>query len=969
MKSYALLFWILSGSILFWLLASQQIAAEIIPDTTLPVNSTVTPQDNIRVIEGGTRRGDNLFHSFKEFSFSVLTGDTTGDTAFFNNDSAVRNIITRVTGGSGSNIDGIIRANSTANLFFLNPNGIIFGQNASLQIGGSFIGSTANSLKFADGTEFSATAPQTSPLLTVSVPLGLQFGSNPGDIVNQSQASPNGTVNSVDLPIGLQVQSGRTLALVGGNVSLESGNLTAPGGRIELGSVAGGSLVNLSEIETGYALGYADVQNFDDIQLSQGTIVDASGESGGAIQLQGRNITLTGDSQVFSNTLGAGTGETLTINAAESVKLSGDATRLSTSTLSTGAAGNLTIETRKLTVAAGAYIETPSNAEGQAGDLTVRASDSVELLGTTSDGQFPSGLFAEVTENATGNGGNLTIETKQLLLQGGANVNTSTSGVGQAANLFVRASDIKLVGTSPDGQVPSAIGSQVKKTAIGNSGNLTIETEQLLIRDGAIVDASTFGAGRAGNVLVKASDAVELIGTTADGAFPSGISAKVAEGAIENAGDAGNLTIDTKRLTVQGGALISTAARNGGNGGNLTINASNSIQLSGTSPLATASLLDRDRSGIFVSAEPGATGNVGNLNLTTRLLTVENGARISADNLGTGEGGTATLNLRQLVIQNGGEIRAGSFSEGPGGTLTINAAESVEVVGTGSIGSNSFPSTLFTNAQSSGKAGNLIVTTNRLNVKNGAEVTVSGKGSGSAGNLTITTNDLRLNQGKLTAETNAGEGANIKLQNLDLLFMQNESLISAQAFKDANGGNINIDAAKGFVVAVPEQNNDIIAKAFQGNGGKINITTQGIFGIEERKATSDNTSNDIDASSEFGLNGTVEINTPDVDPSQGLVQLPVIPVNVEVAQGCQAQGKQSSVAFYNTGKGGIAPNPYEPLSSSQIWEDVPSPSASASAINSPHKIVEAQGWIVNEKGEVDLVAEVPTLSSQGRCRL
>ena len=228
MEPCVLRFWFFSGSILLGLLASQLTAAQIIPDNTL--NSTVKSQGNIRVIEGGTQRGDNLFHSFQEFSFSVLTGDITGDTAFFNNDLAVRNIITRVTGESPSNIDGMIQANGIANLFFINPKGIIFGANASLQIGGSLVASTANSLKFADGTEFSATPSQTAPLLTVSVPIGLQFGSNPGEIVNRSQASLNGAVNSFDLPAGLQVQSGRTLALVGGNVSLEGGNLTAAGG-------------------------------------------------------------------------------------------------------------------------------------------------------------------------------------------------------------------------------------------------------------------------------------------------------------------------------------------------------------------------------------------------------------------------------------------------------------------------------------------------------------------------------------------------------------------------------------------------------------------------------------------------------------------------------------------------------------------------------------------------------------------
>ena len=226
--------------------------AQIVPDATLPTNSVVTPIGPTFNIDGGTLttpNGVNLFHSFSQFSVP------TGTTAAFNNAPTVANIITRVTGASISNIDGLIQANGGANLFLLNPNGLVFGPNAQLNIGGSFIGSTAESIQFTNGGSFSAVNPQAPPLLSINVPVGLQFGSNPQPI--QVQGPGNNLfadfpfIDDSFRPPGLEVLPGQTLALVGGDLSLEGGNLTAIDGRIELGSVQSPDAVTLNATPAG----------------------------------------------------------------------------------------------------------------------------------------------------------------------------------------------------------------------------------------------------------------------------------------------------------------------------------------------------------------------------------------------------------------------------------------------------------------------------------------------------------------------------------------------------------------------------------------------------------------------------------------------------------------------------------------------------------------------------------------------
>ena len=153
--------------------------AQISGDGTARTRVTSADRQNFS-IEGGQRIGSNLFHSFSTFSVP------TNGSATFQNRPAVANILGRVTGPAASSIDGLLRTQSSANLFLINPNGILFGPNARLNIGGSFLASTADRVLFEGGDFFSAS--ESAPLLTVrTAPIGLGFGPMAAPIRNQSR--------------------------------------------------------------------------------------------------------------------------------------------------------------------------------------------------------------------------------------------------------------------------------------------------------------------------------------------------------------------------------------------------------------------------------------------------------------------------------------------------------------------------------------------------------------------------------------------------------------------------------------------------------------------------------------------------------------------------------------------------------------------------------------------------------------
>ena len=421
--------------------------AQVTPDNT--VNTTVNQNGNVSEITGGQTEGDNLFHSFEDFS--VPTGNET----FFDNADTIENIFSRVTGGNVSNIDGLISANGSASLFLVNPAGIVFGENASLDIGGSFIGSSADSILFPDDISFSASDTEVEPILTINAPIGLGFRDNPGDVVNRSMVG--------DLT-GLAVPADKTIALIGGDVLFDGGFVSTPGGRIEIGSVAENSNVSLFELDEGWDIGYEDVTNFQDISLAFAAFVETAGENTGDIQIQGRNISLAEGSQIGLDST-AGQAGNLSVIASESLSIDGNGleveignfpSRISNeiSEQASGENSQIIIETPQLNISSGGEITAENSDSSDRGvDISITASEILldGRINFNTEDTIPTGIFAQTLEAATGNSGSISIDAAELTLDSGAQINTDTFGAGNAGNLSINTSNfVELTGTNSD---------------------------------------------------------------------------------------------------------------------------------------------------------------------------------------------------------------------------------------------------------------------------------------------------------------------------------------------------------------------------------------------------------------------------------------------------------------------------------------------------------------------------------------
>ncbi|OKH25046.1 filamentous hemagglutinin N-terminal domain-containing protein [Chroogloeocystis siderophila] len=781
-------------------------SAQIVPDETLGSEKSIVTSSEpapIDLITGGVTRGINLFHSFQEFNVDAA------QSVYFKNPQGIENILSRVTGKNPSNILGLLGVLGKANLFLINPNGIIFGSDAILDIQGSFVATTANAVRFGDQGIFNSSNPSSVPLLSV----------NPSAFLFNQLAENSSIYQSTSF---LEVPQGNSLIFLGANVTIDGGILLAPSGRVEVGGLAEAGEVELTVNGSHLDLIFPTDVARADVLLTNTAGIGVAGEGGGRIEVNARNVNLVGTSLLSAGirpelgSIDTQAGDII-LDATGQVTL-GEYSLVGNfvSPDSTGNGGNIYINTGSLFVTEGTQISTATFGQGNAGNIKIDARDNVTITGFNRDNA--SGIFSTTTTDANGNAGSISIDTKDLVLVDGAQIVANTFGEGNAGIIFVQADKVSLDNVS-------GILSSVSSGAVGDGGDINIQTRSLSLTNGSQVQSLVFreqgeipgGQGKGGNITINAIESVDLIGVSsvqlpinnplntsefiATEGFSSGIFTSTEKGAIGLGGDitiathnlqvrdgaivnaqtlnssgGGNITINTNTFTATGGGQVLTVSRDRGQAGNITLNAADSITLSGSDPsfFERFERFGRDivnnenaASGLFASTDADSTGNGGEINLVTRNLLLSDRATISAQSLGTGIAGSISIRADEYINADDGEI-ATSASQSVGGAINIVAGD-IRLHGDSNL---------------------------RTNVASGA---------GGGGNITLSANSiLAFDDSDILAFARDGQGGNITL-NTPIFFAENFQPAAFNINPDDLDGNNRVDInASGAVAGVVE---------------------------------------------------------------------------------------------------------------------------------------------------------------------
>lgn len=816
----------------------------------------------------------------------------------------------------------------------------------------------------------------------------------------------------------------------GGRITLETTNGEVRSAELLANSFGGG---NGADVTISTTNGNIFLAPDDDIQAI------ASSGSGGNIRLSTTNGTIaTGTLFSYSDSVGAGGSVSVAttrgdvtvgpiVSFSNGAGRGGDITLANTegniatdfivSLSQRGRAGDITLASEQgnlSTIGNGYFAFSP---EGQGGNIRLTAGGNIDTSSLNSSGKLGSGnvtavagnnflmrirdVEARISQNpvspvistdtfGSGRGGDIDIQARSVLARDGAQISASTHSSGVGGNVRVRASDrVELSGTVPAGARPSIYGpggvvgvpagsyfggylptgnaenaetlenasfptgifTQTTTASSGSAGSIEVEAPRLIVQDGAAIAATTFGQGNGGNIRLNA-DTIALN----NGSILGGVAAG-------SAGSSGAIELKTQSLAVTNAGLIQSQTLGQGSAGTIQIDATNAVTLAGAGSSIRSGSGDRQSQGNQIGAG-------GNLRITTPNLQISDRAILSAETYTTSRGGSIRVTASQFDANSGGQLRTTTFGGGQAGNISVTANQlTLTDAGTGLFAD--------TTSGSTGSGGSIFVDTKTLLAQQNAGIAVDSLGSGMGGNIQVQAQTVRLSdRGFLTAETASAQGGNITLNIQDFLTLRRNSLISATAGTaqaGGDGGNIAINAR--FIIGVLSENSDIRANAFTGNGGKVTITALGIFGLRFRPQLT--RFSDITASSQFGISGTVTLNTLNVDPNRGLVVLPVnlVDPSRQIASGCTASTRQvkPQSRFVVTGRGGLPTRPEDgfggTIALSEMVELVGTggqkdgernlPPTSHSSPPTPHSspLVEAQGWTIAPDGSVHLLAE------------
>ncbi|MFH7243974.1 MAG: filamentous hemagglutinin N-terminal domain-containing protein [Spirulina sp.] len=789
-------------------------------------------------IQGGALRGTNLFHSFEQFSigegFAAYFVAPTVDTA---------NIFARVTGGNPSEILGLLGtvqadfSPSAANLFLLNPNGILFGPGASLDIGGSFVATTADAIQFGDQGIFSALVPESDNLLEI----------NPSALWFSGLTAPKNIEVRGDSPVNLvtlRVLEERNLTLIGGNINFDYGQLFTPGGRTNIVALAAGGIVELNNLDSSLAV--PAMSQRADVVFNNSSAINAVSGGGGDISIIADNVTISNSSGIFTG-IGPNLGDDESQSGDIRVDASGTVTVLNNSfignaVLGQGRGGGIIVQAQDISMINGSQISAAGIGTGSVGNVTLEATENISLSGVGVNGT-PSGILSSVAQNVPGfenfpgqgdsgsinlratnltlsdraiissssvfapgrsgnidvvvdsftlnggaqlfsstfgdgNAGDVSISTRLLTVQGGSSIRSDTSGSGQGGSLIIRATEAtNLIGSDPSEAGGGGSRLSTEAANSGDAGLLRLETGQLTLQDGAGIDASTFGSGSAGSVEITA-DSIYLTGVRADRQFASTIRSisGISSDLIPATGNAGNLSITTRLLSVEDGSSIETATYGAGQGGALTVRAIETIGLIGSGSLTTG----------------------------------DTSSGLATQTFGSGNAGQFRLYVGELSLQDGAGISTSTFDAGNAGSLEINA-DSIRL--TGIRADQNFSSSIrsiagvtFEGIPATGNAGNLSINTRLLSVEDGGSIQTTTAGPGRGGNLVVDVTEKTeligsgslttgvASSGLSTGTTGSGDAGLLSLSTGQLIVRDGATVNASTFGGSGSAGNLSITA-------------------------------------------------------------------------------------------------------------------------------------------------------------------------------